>query len=302
MDKRWVLGCGAAFVLSTLLVACSGDGGGGEEPDAGLDAHDGVIVEPVVQVSGTASMFPNAVTYLSDAGLPVPDVAGLTLSIEEPLSAALKDPNAVFGSVVLPADGRFAVDGVDTSKVNVGLAGAIRDERDAGTPAVVPSATAVFDVQLAEGKPETDLAGAKAYALPAGYHDKLTELVTPGRIQALNATSSGVDSLIEAGFVLGKVVDAQGNPVAGAVIETDPAALAQTSLFYPDVALATLNQTATDADGLFLFVNSLDPENADKPITFTLTVKDRPEYLRRSAASWKDSALILTVFPGRTAP
>lgn len=299
MHKQGLALFGAAVAVAFSFLGCpGGGGGGGGGSDGGLDANDGVIVEPIISVSGTASVHPDAVAYLTDAGLAVPEVQGLTLKVEEPLGAATNDPNAVFGSVVLPADGTFKVDEVDTAYVILGVAAGIRDDRDAGAPVVVRSATALFDVQINEGKPETDISGAKAYALPVQFHQKLTELITPARIVALNGGQTEYDTLIKAGFILGKVVDAQGNPVAGAVLETEPLSWGQNNIFYPDQALSSVSQAGTSANGLFLFVNQV----GSTPTTFIMKVKDKPEYVRRNAGASKDAALLLTVFPGRTAP
>ncbi|MBX5484146.1 MAG: carboxypeptidase regulatory-like domain-containing protein [Myxococcaceae bacterium] len=284
--------CAAAAIAAGIfaLAGCPGGGSNGGE-DAGFDANDIDIEEPIIKVSGTAKVFPEAATWLQDAGMTVPELAGLTLRVEEPLKAALNDPTGVFGSVTLASDGKFTVENVDTSQVNLGIAAGIRDERDAGTSGFVRSATPLFDVQLAQKKPDTDILDGVAWALPRAFHDQLTNAVSPATI--LSITNNQFDSLIEAGFILGKVVDAQGNPVAGAKVVTTPASWGA-NFYYPTEDLSAVTQNGTSANGLFVFVHTGGPTEP-----FTFTIENRPEYLKRNGGAARDAALIVVVSPGQ---
>lgn len=292
--KRIIWMLGGTALLSSLFVACPGPGNNGPGQDAGLDANDIEELDPVVTVSGTVALYPEALAWLQANGQSVPAIDGLTLRVEEPLKVALEDPTGIFGSVTLQSDGAFRVENVDTAQVNVGIAGGIRDERDAGNSDIVRTATVLYDVQLHEQKPRTDLSGTKAWVLPRAYLDQLTNAVTAQRIQTVTGNQFG--TLAEAGFILGRVVDQAGNPVAGVKIATSPASWAN-QIFYPSADLSAVDQAGTSGNGLFVFVH-----NAGQTETFTFHVEGRPEYKRRNGGAATGTGLITTVFPGTTQP
>lgn len=264
-----------------LLCACPGPTPAG---DAGTDAGPEVTE---IRVAGTVLLFPAAAPLLVDAGLAF-STEGLTLRVEEPLKVALKDPAGVFGAVTLGADGAFSVSNVPTALVNLGLAAGVRDLQDAGR--VVPSATTLYDVALTLEKPRADLLGTTGYAVPTRFHDALTAAITPTRIQALTASHGRKGTLLEAGFILGRVVDANGASVAGVTITPTQATL-QPAFFYPTADLASTGPS-TSSNGLFVYVH-----NGGDVLTFRFTVANRPEYRQRNASAAKEACLVVTVAP-----
>ena len=216
MNRQLLFSLTGLFALLTAA-ACSGNGNNGTPDAGGTDADIDPFEDPVIRVSGTAEVHPSAKAWLEGNSQPLPSLEGLTLRVQEPLRVALNDPGAVFGSVTLGADAAFAVDGVDTARVNTGIAAGVLDERMGPNPVVVRTSTAIWDVQLRQGKPELDISDARAWALPTEFHDQLTVSIGEAAIQAVTGDSTKV-TLIDAGFMLGRVVDAEGNPVAGAVI------------------------------------------------------------------------------------
>lgn len=279
------------LVVGMLLAACSGTP---PPPDAGTDAGEETPVE--IKVSGTAVMFPDAVPLLNDAGIST-DVAGLTLRIEEPFKVAIDDPQGIFHTQTLATGGAYSAPKVPTDLITLGLAAGIRD--DSGNR-VLRSATTIYDVALANGaKPSGDVTNTKAYVLPVSFHDALTQAVGQARIRSLTGmTDAG--TLIEAGFVVGKVVDTSGNPVAGVTIEPvgSTAAARTARLFYPTADLSSVG-SATSASGLFVYVHNgaLDATGKPEVATFQFKVTGRAEYKQRNAGARKDAALVLWVSP-----
>jgi hypothetical protein len=281
------------FANLALLAAC---GGTTTKSDAGVDAGPEPLAN--VKVAGTVRVFPDAVGVLADAGLTF-GTNHLTVRVEEPFKVALNNPDGIFYTGTLDATGVFSAPTVPTDLVTLGIAVGVRDDTSGGTyPLVVRSATTVYDVALNDGaKPSADLTGAKAWAVPYQFHQALTALITEARIRTITGLNDA-GTLITAGFVLGKVVDAQGNPVSGAVIEpigaTGPARTAR--LFYPAADLKSLG-TATSANGLFVYVHTGGDVD-----TFQFKLTGKADYKQRSAGAAKDACLVLTVFPGTVEP
>lgn len=285
------------FILLSALSAvftlgCPGNGASdGGTPDA--DEPPGVEIT----VSGTTYVYPLAAAYVSDAGLPAVSLAGLTLRMEEPLKVALKDPTGILGSQTLTSGGAFSFTQVPMDLVNLGLAAGVRDDSDAGTgPRVIRSATTLYDVALQGKKPDADLVGLKAWAVPTAFHEKLTLAVTAAKVTQVTTPKNPKSTLIEAGFILGQVVDSTGAPVTGAVITTSPVAMAS-QIVYPTADFST-TQGATSSNGLFIFIHDGDQQ----PVTFSFVVKDKPEYLLRKGGAALDACLLITVYPGKVAP
>lgn len=284
-NSFWTIG-----LLSIAALACSpapgkNDGGedGGDEPE-----------EFFVSVSGKAFVHPVGAQYLADAGLPPLSLVGLTLRVEEPLKVATNNPLGLFGSLILDGGGTFSVANVPTSQVNLGISAGIRDERDAGTSPIIKSSTVVYDVILIGEKPRADITGSKAYAVPRQFHEALTAAVGEDNIKALTGTTNR-KTLFEAGFTLGRIVDAAGNPVAGLTVTPIPSNLAN-RLFYPTADLSG-TQPSTSANGLFLYVHT-----GGDVQTFRYKVPDHDEYKERRAGAVKDSCLVTEVYPGLTPP
>jgi len=271
--------------VAGMAVGCSGDDG---PRDAGTDVEG-----PKIVVSGVAAMHPDAVAWLTGAGQPVPSVEGLNARAEEPLAAALGDTAGEFGSQTLPADGTFSIADVPTTPVTLGLAVRIRDEA-VGARRVISAATLVYDVGIEQRKPDDALADRRAFAVPTAFHQQLSSAVGAAAIRAV--TQNAESTLEDAGFVLGKVVDAQGLGVAGVKMVPNRQALAA-QLFYPNAAL-TSTQVATSETGLFVFVNAGGTETT----LAGLTVEGRPEYREQALATTSGSGLVLFVAPPPQAP
>lgn len=275
--------------VACLLLACSAPPPGN---DAGTDAG-GPLTE--IDVAGTVLVHPDGVAVLADAGLTLA-IAGLTARVEEPLRVALNDPSGVFSTATLTAAGTFSATAVPLDLVNVGLAVGVRDDSDAGTASrVARSATVIFDVPLEASKPTASITGAKAYAVPALLHEKLNQAVGLTKLRQL-ATEADAGALIQAGFILGRVVDAQNQPVGGVTIV--PLDAAKTERFlYPTADFSGLG-TATSSNGLFVYVHT---GGAVQP-PFKFNVVGATGYKARSAGAAADAALVLIVYPGTTVP
>ncbi|HYX90476.1 MAG TPA: hypothetical protein VE782_02855, partial [Myxococcaceae bacterium] len=243
------------MTASAFVTAGCGRAGGG--PDAGLDASDTIPPPLKVDVSGTAAIHPAAEAWMTDAGIPLPSLAGLTARAEEPFRLALQDSQAILGETAVAPNGGFAIPDVNTGLVTRGIAVGLADARDSGAAPFIPAATVVFDVKLHESLPQADITGARVWAIPFAYEEQLTAAVSPTRICELTTADGGCSaaSLVEAGFMFGQIVDENGNPVTGAQIETDPPSWAD-RFFYPSDDLREVTQTSTHANGLFIFVHT----------------------------------------------
>ncbi len=299
--------------LAALTLGCPGGGG---SKDGGADSGENPNEFPLITVAGQVFVHPEAARYLADAGYPALSLGGLTVRVEEPLKVALdeKDPSAVFGTRPLDDGGTFSVPDVRSELVTLGIAAGVRDDQDAGVRScpecgpladggspfvpdtrVIRSATVLYDVTFWGGaKPDQDVRGTKAYALPSQFHAKLTAAVTPERI--LQRTGRSQSTLVGAGFVLGRLVDTAGNPVAGLKVAADT--LVTDHIYYPSEDLSTVTNTGTSANGLFIYLYDGD----ERPSQFQYTVKDHPEYKARKAGAVRSAGLVVTVFPGDTEP
>lgn len=276
--------------LSLLSLACSGSP---SKSDAGADAG-GEPEEIFVDVSGKVFVYPEGEKYLADAGLPALSLAGLTLRVEEPFLVATGNEAGIFGSMVLDETGTFSHAAVSTDDVVLGIAAGVVDTRDAGISPVIRSATVLYDVVLLDKKPTENITQGKAYAVPRPFHDALTAAVGNDKIQALTGSAQRT-TLFEAGFTLGRIVDASGKPLAGLKVTPIPSSLSA-NIFYPNAEL-TGTQERTSSHGIFLFVH-----NGGDVQTFKYTVADHPEYKQRQAGAVKSSCLVTDVYPGVTPP
>ncbi len=279
------------LTVSAFTFACAGGGGGtgGGTGGSGGAGGAGGSGEVIFKAQGKASIHPVAAQVLADAGT----IDGLYLRVEEPLKVALNDPLGYFGTVTLDNTGAFEVKDISSELVNLGVAAGVVETLDGGAVTrVVRTATVIFDVALEQAKPSKDILNAKSYAVPVAFHDKLTAAVTPAKIGMI---ASGKSTLISSGFILGQVVDSAGKPVAGAKISTTPAALAD-NVFYPTADVSSTGPS-TSSNGLFVYVHT----GADVA-TFRFNVEGKPEYKQRNAGAAKDACLVVTVYPGTTAP
>jgi hypothetical protein len=280
-----------AISAAAILPGCPGGGGG--RKDGGEDGDipgEGLLIS----TAGTASVWPIAQAWMTDAGSAIPSMEGLTLRIEEPLKVALDDPEGIFATVTLDATGNFSVANVPVDLVNLGVAAGILDLTDAGR--VTRAATILYDVAVLNEKPSADIIQAKAYALPRAFHDQLTAAITPAVI--LSHTGNQHTTLEGAGFILGQIVDAEGKPVARAEVEPSFSSY-ESRIYYltEDLTGTRPRPDGTSDNGVFLYVHT-----GGEVDTFRFGVKNRPEYLQRNAGAIRDAAVIMTVYPGQTEP
>ena len=268
------------------LFACSAPP---SNKDAGNDPDSG-SGEVFFKVSGTAKIHPIAADFIRDAGITA-SIVGLTLRVEEPLKVALSQPEGVFSTQILDSSGAFEAKNISALDVSLAVAAGIFDGADAGR--VVRSATILYDVSLQSGQPKGDVSGT-AWAVPTAFHDRLTQTITPAKIHAITRdTDAG--TLIEAGFILGRVIDGTGKPVAGQTITPSPASL-QGGFFYPADDLSTLG-ASTGSNGLFIYVHNGGDVNQ-----FSFTVTNASTYKKRNAGATHDACLVVDIYPGTTAP
>lgn len=201
---------------------------------------------------------------------------------------SVSDPVATFGTGSLTDDGGFSVNDVPVRDIHLSLAARVEHE------GFVPSSTLIFDTAFTGTRPRTDINGARVWALPLALHEALTRAVGEEALQA--HTNGQARTLLEAGFLLGRVVDEAGRPVAGARVRLDRGELAD-RLYYPSEDLAQVGQAGTSANGLFVYVHSgVEAE------TFRVSLHGSEAYLWRNAGATPGRGLVLTVFPGTTAP
>jgi hypothetical protein len=281
------------FLMTTcvLLGLASGCGGGGAAPDPGVRTEDAEAVDMDnlrIRVSGRAEVLPEARRLLEAQGLPVPSLDGVPVSIEEPLRLSVNDVNASFGAGTLAADGAFAVDGISVREVHQSIAAGLT------APGFVRTASVVYDTAFTGARPRMDIVDARAWALPDAFHDALSAAMGESRLRG--HTGDKATTLRDAGFVLGRVVDADGRPVAGARVTPDREELAD-RFYYPNADFSAVGQEGTSADGLFLYVHS----GADAE-TFRLSVEGQDRYTPRNVGAAPGWGLILTVYPGPFPP
>lgn len=274
-----------------LLGLASGCGSGGAAPDPGVRTEDAEAVDLDnlrIRVSGRADVLPEAARLLQSRGQPLPSLDGVPLSIEEPLRLSVNDLNASLGTGALSADGAFSVDDVPVREVHLSMAVGLT------APGLVHTATVIYDTAFTGARPRTDLVDARAWAVPEAFHDALTAAVGESRLRG--HTGDKATTLRDAGFVLGRVVDADGRPVAGARVKPDRDDLAD-RVYYPTPDFSAVTQDGTDADGLFLYVHT----GADAD-TFRLSVDGADAYTPRNVGAAPGWGLFLTVYPGSYPP
>ncbi|WNG43283.1 carboxypeptidase regulatory-like domain-containing protein [Archangium minus] len=285
MKRPSLILCCALFGMAPT--AC----GPGTDPDPGVDRSDSTKVDLdhlTITVSGRAEVFPEAARLLEAQGQAVPTLEGVALTIEEPLRVGVSDAESVFGQGSIGSDGGFSVADVPVRNIHLSLAASLEHE------GFVRSSSVVFDTAFTRTRPRTDIIGAEAWALPNTFHDALTRAV--GEMGIRTHTEDRARTLRDAGFVLGRVVDASGAPVAGARVVLEPGELAH-RIYYPAPDFQSASQDATSATGLFIYVHS-----GAAAETFTLSIQDSQDYLPRNAGAIPGRGLVLTLFPGSTPP
>jgi hypothetical protein len=271
-------------VLGLWVMACGGDG---YTPDPGVRTEDAEAVDLEnlrILVKGQAAVFPEAVGH---AGAPA-SLTGMALTVEEPLRVAVADPGATFGTGAVAEEGAFRIDGVPVRDVHQGMAVGLAHD------GLVRSTTLIYDTAFTGTRPRTDIIDAHAWALPTAFVDQLGTAVGAARIQG--HTGDPAATLATAGFVLGRVVDMNGQPVGGARVALDRADLAD-RVYYPSADLTSVNTEGTAAHGLFLFVHS-----GFGVSSFQLSVEGQDAYVPRNVDAGPGMGVVLTVYPGRYAP
>ncbi|WP_232293562.1 carboxypeptidase regulatory-like domain-containing protein [Stigmatella aurantiaca] len=275
------------FMLGLGLSAC----GGGSIPDPGVITEDAQPVDLdhlLVTVRGQAELFPEAAQRMAAQGQPIPSLEGLSLVIDEPLRVGVNDPAASFGTGDTSEGGAFSISGIPVKDIHTSLAASLEH------PGMAPTSTIVFDTAFTGSRPRTDITGAKAWALPLSFQDALTQSV--GEAAIGTHTQGQARTLLDAGFILGRVVDAQGRPVAGARVQIEPGTLAD-RLYYPSEDFTRAGQEATSGNGLFVYVHSGVGAEA-----FLLAVHGSEAYTWRNAGAMPHRGLVLTLHPGGLAP
>jgi hypothetical protein len=260
------------------------------DPDPGVDRGDSSMVDLdhlAITVSGHAELFPEAARLLESQGQAAPPLDGLPLIIEEPLRVGVSDADSVLGRGDIGSAGAFSVPEVPVRDIHLSLAASFEHE------GFVRSSTVVFDTVFTRTRPRTDIIDARVWALPTSFHDALTRAVGEPWIRA--HTQDRARTLREAGFVLGRVVDASGAPVAGARVVLDHGDPRR--IYYPAPDLQSAGQDATSATGLFLYVHS-----GAEAETFTLSIQGSRDYQARHAGAASGMGLVLTLYPGSYPP
>lgn len=274
-------------LLGVVSLAC----GPGSNPDPGVSTEEVPAVDQehlTISVFGRAEVFPEAAALLAAQGQPVPSLTGIPVSVEEPLRVLLRDASARFGTSTLSEDGAFRVDDVPVREVHLGLGAGFEVEGFARTT------TVFFDTAVPNTRPRTDILDAHAWAVPLAFHDALVRALGEERLQTLSEARAR--TLLEAGFVLGRVVDAQGQPLAGARVEVEPSELAG-RVFYPAEDFSGVSEEATGPHGLFVFVGTGGEAEA-----FLLRVDGQEDYPPRNAGTAPGVGLALTLTPSTSQP
>jgi hypothetical protein len=277
-------------LLSTLVLALLSGGCGGGDPDPGTAQPEEVNPEDLlITVSGQLQVLPEAAQYLAARDEAPPSFNGLAVRIEEPLRVAVNDPDAPLATGSLEGGNSFRVSDVPVRNILLSLSAGVGDA--SGTGGLMRSSTIVFDTAFTQTRPRRDLVDTRAYALPMRYVDALTSAVGEDRLRALSGGQ--FSRLSETGFVLGRVVDAAGQPVSGARIAIDRPELAA-NLFYPGVEAAAVSAGSTGPSGLFLYLHT-----GGDVETFHLGVEGAPgTYVLRNAGAARGLAVLLTLSPG----
>jgi len=238
---------------------------------------------PTITVSGQAEVFPEATRLLAAQGQGAPTLDGFTLTLEEPLGVGVNDEHAVLGQGVVDTGGGFFVPDVAVNGIHLSLAARLEHE------GFVRSSTILFDTVFTRTRPSLDLVGTRVWALPNAFHDALTHALGE---QAIRTRSDGrAGTLKDAGFILGRVVDASGVPRANVrVVGENNDVTAH--IYYPSADFQSATQKLTSETGLFVYVHS-----GAVPDVFELAVKGEKAYMKRNVGAAPGAALIVTFYP-----
>lgn len=236
-----------------------------------------------VAVSGSVRLFPPARSWMEAHGGASPNLDAERVVVEDPLQQAIGEPAPLHAEAPLEAEGTFRVTDVGVAGLVYGL-GATLEE----APTLAPLTSVLYDAARAGTRPREDLEDVRVEAVPMAWLLALEEGLGVERLGALAPDAGG---LLEAGLLLGQVLDAEGTPVAGARLRVEPAEL-QERLVYPHGDVEDVGLHATDASGLFLLVH----DGADVR-TLTLTLEDAPEALPHHGVLAPGRGLLLQLRP-----
>jgi hypothetical protein len=249
----------AAALLCLTSLAC-------DRLSAGLrDAGPDASTPASFSVRGSVALHPAALSWATATGqAAAPDFVGLTAQLEDPFELSRGAATASLAApAVVGADSAFAFDAVASAPVVYGVGALLSDPRassDAG-PSAARFATSL--TLLASGKPEGDLIGAVAFAVPAELAAALEQ-----------RAHLPAGSLESGGAILGSVVDSAGQPVGGAVVEAVVGEAVD--IRYPSADWTVFAADQTSAAGSFLALGLADPAN--------LRLAGRPDSMARVVA------------------
>lgn len=281
------LGLAACSTTDNKVSSSSGSGG---SSGGGSSGSSGTTGGQTLNISGTVELHP-VVAALEDAGLyaaPTPSFAGQTLFIDEPLIAIIEGPESGrLASTTLDASGAFNAQQVPTDRVQIGLVGTMASdspdggfqscETDAGAPAFCSGwargVTLLWE-DWQNNKPSGDITGARLYGVPVSLVEVLS--------QKLGLAAN--EHLLDKGFVLGYVLDAQGQPVSGVTFTTS------NNNFQVAYLDDNLNPGAsgTNKYGMFLIIAPGQPDP-----THTFGITGHPEMKCHSVGSNPGTVLSL---------
>ncbi|WP_226994050.1 carboxypeptidase regulatory-like domain-containing protein [Myxococcus hansupus] len=279
------------MVSCVLLGLSPGCGPGDTTPDPGLQTDDAETVDLDnlrIGVTGKAALLPEAQQWLDARGLAAPSLNAAPVTLAEPLRLAVNDPNATFGTSPVSEDGSFTVSDVPVREMHLSLTAGLE------AAGLVRSHTLIYDSAFTGARPRTDLVDVRVWGVPEAFHDALSTAVGESAIRG--HTGNLAATLRDAGFVLGRVVDAAGQPVSGARLTPDREDLAG-RIYYPSADLAASGQEGTGPQGLFVYVHS--GVDAD---TFLLSVTGMEAYVPRNVGVAPGWGMVLTVHPGLYPP
>lgn len=232
-----------AVAAAAALLACGGD-----------DNNDNNDNTPkTTTVNGYASVFPPAAAVLTAAAggtaYDPGDLSQLRVTLVS-AAAQLAGLPDVLGNSPQPLeevtgsnyDTTWSVADVDFTKATLAIIAHIDDPRTTGAIQSHRVTTGILaDTDYPTDNPATFSIGgptdkgAPAFIVPAAFEQAL-------------AADLGLDpaAMVAAGYILGVVVDASGNPVSGATVTTSPSR----TVAYPN--FATGDATSTGATGVFV--------------------------------------------------
>lgn len=185
-----------------LAVACAPVDDPGNDPDGGSDAGT-KRQKVIVSMNGTVSLHPTELEWRArkaneGAPLATPALEGASLDIEDAIKASLK--LAPLKSSTVGAGGAWSVADVDVSDVTLAVVATVRGE------GLMQSGYG-----LVRGKPTQNLVDKPVYVVSLDFVAQLAAAV--GR---------EAEDLENEGFIFGRIVDREGNGVAGARLALYP--------------------------------------------------------------------------------